>query len=40
VVTNSFGARGTLSVGDERFEVHRLSALAGVADVGRLPYSL
>ena len=40
MVANSFGARGALAVGDERFEVHRLSALAGVADVARLPYSL
>jgi aconitate hydratase len=37
---NSFGARGTLAVGDDRFEVHRLAALDGVGDVSRLPYSL
>jgi aconitate hydratase len=33
-------ARGTLEAGGERYEIHRLSALADVADVGRLPYSV
>ena len=37
VSADSFGARGTLSVGDTSFEIHRLSAVAG-AD--RLPFSL
>ena len=33
-------ARGTLEVGDDRYEIHRLSALDGDVPVGRLPYSL
>ena len=37
---NSFGARDSLDVGGRRFEIHRLSALDGVGDVARLPYSL
>ncbi len=37
VSADSFGARGTLSVGDASFEIHRLSAVDG-AD--RLPFSL
>ncbi|HEY7101121.1 MAG TPA: aconitate hydratase AcnA [Mycobacteriales bacterium] len=37
VSADSFGARGTLSVGDTSFEIHRLSAVDG-AD--RLPFSL
>ena len=40
VAANSFGARGTLDVAGQRFEVHRLSALDGVGEVARLPYSL
>ena len=34
---NSFGARSTLTVGDESYVIYRLDALAGTA---RLPYSL
>jgi aconitate hydratase len=37
VSADSFGARGTLSVGDTSYEIHRLSAVDG-AD--RLPFSL
>jgi aconitate hydratase len=37
VSADSFGARGTLSVGDASYEIHRLSAVEG-AD--RLPFSL
>ena len=36
----SFGAEGTLKVGDRSYHIHRLSALEGVADLGRLPYSI
>src|SRR4051812_40730866 len=34
---DSFGAKGTLSVGDQTYDVYRLSAVEGAAD---LPYSL
>ncbi|MFL6130685.1 MAG: aconitate hydratase [Mycobacteriales bacterium] len=37
VSTDSFGARGTLSVGDSTYEIHRLSAVDGAE---RLPFSL
>ena len=37
VSADSFGARGTLSVGDASYEIHRLSAVEGA---GRLPFSL
>ena len=37
---NSFDSRGTLDVGDRRYQIHRLSALEGVADLGRVPYSI
>jgi aconitate hydratase len=37
---DSFGARGQLTVGDRRFEVFRLEALAGRFPVDRLPYAL
>ncbi len=37
---DSFGAEGTLEVGDQRYRIHRLSALEGVADLGRIPYSI
>ncbi len=37
---NSFGARNSLSVGGERYAIHRLDALAGVGDIARLPYSI
>ena len=36
----TFDARGTLEVGDDRYEVHRLSALEDDFGVSRLPYSL
>ena len=34
---DTFGSRGTLDVGDARYEIYRLSAVDGLA---RLPYSL
>ena len=37
---DSFGAEGTLEVGDRRYRIHRLSALEQVADLGRVPYSI
>jgi aconitate hydratase len=37
---NTFGAAGTLRVGDREYAINRLSALAGDHDVARLPYSL
>ena len=39
---NRFGARDTLTVGDRKYEIYRLDALAahGGLDVSRLPYSL
>ncbi len=41
MTTNSFGARGTLSLGGHRFEIFRLAALAQAGrDVSRLPYAL
>ncbi|HEU4885480.1 MAG TPA: aconitate hydratase AcnA [Longimicrobium sp.] len=40
-MSNSFGARSTLSVGGREYEIYRLGALAGEGvDVSRLPYSL
>ncbi|MEE4162615.1 MAG: aconitate hydratase AcnA [Woeseiaceae bacterium] len=38
-MTDSFGARSTLAVGDENFEIFRLDAVTE-GHVGRLPYSL
>ena len=37
---DSFGARATLEVGGERYEIFRLDALQAKYDVARLPYSL
>jgi aconitate hydratase len=38
---NSFGARGSLSVGDRSFAIYRLAVLeAGGAQISRLPFSL
>ena len=37
---DSFGARSTLEVGGESFEIFRLDALQSKFDVARLPYSL
>jgi aconitate hydratase len=40
-MSNSFGARSTLSVGGREYEIYRLNALQGEGvDVARLPYSL
>jgi aconitate hydratase A / 2-methylisocitrate dehydratase len=38
--SDSFGSRGSLTVGDRTYEIYRLSALADRFDVARLPYSL
>ncbi len=37
---NSFGAEGTLSVGDKSYTIHRLSSLAGDHDIAHLPFSI
>src|SRR3954465_9052151 len=37
---DSFGARGTLKVGDRELEIFRLQALQSKFDVARLPFSL
>jgi aconitate hydratase len=37
---DSFGARGSLSVGDASYEIYRINALADRYDVARLPYSI
>jgi aconitate hydratase len=37
---NSFGAQGTLRVGEREYEIFRLDALGGRFDVARLPFSL
>ncbi|HEY5098248.1 MAG TPA: aconitate hydratase AcnA, partial [Acidimicrobiales bacterium] len=37
---DSFGARGSLSVGDTSYEIYRINALADRFDVARLPYSI
>ena len=39
-MTDSFGARASLSVGGREYEIHRLDALQERFDVARLPYSL
>ncbi|MEA2131987.1 MAG: hypothetical protein QOJ85_4878, partial [Solirubrobacteraceae bacterium] len=38
--TNSFDARGPLTVGDRTVEIYRLNALHEAFDVARLPFSL
>ena len=37
---DSFGARGSLTVGDATYEIYRINALADRYDVARLPYSI
>jgi aconitate hydratase len=37
---DSFGARGSLAVGDATYEIYRINALADRFDVSRLPYSI
>ena len=37
---DSFGARGSLTVGDAAYEIHRIGVLADRFDVARLPYSI
>jgi aconitate hydratase len=40
-MSNSFGARGSLKVGNREYEIYRLSALTAAGlDASRLPYSL
>jgi aconitate hydratase A / 2-methylisocitrate dehydratase len=39
-MADSFGARGELEVGGERYEIFRLDALQSRYDVARLPYTL
>ncbi|MGI9657803.1 MAG: aconitase family protein, partial [Gaiellaceae bacterium] len=39
-MSNSFGARSTLTVGDTTYEIYRIDALQAQFDVARLPYSL
>lgn len=39
-MTDTFGARSRLTVGDRSYEIHRLEALADRFEVARLPYSL
>jgi aconitate hydratase len=39
-MTNSFGARATLSAGGREHEIYRLDALQATYDVARLPYTL
>ncbi len=38
--SDSFSTRATMAVGDRSFVVHRLDALTGRFDVGRLPYAM
>ena len=38
-MTDSFGARSTLDVGDSQFEIYRLDAISG-GHVDKLPFSL
>ena len=38
-MTDSFGARSTLDVGDSQFEIYRLDAISG-GYVEKLPFSL
>ena len=40
VAPDSFGARGSLTVGDATYEIYRINALADRFDVARLPYSI
>lgn len=39
-MTDSFGARSTLRVGDASYEIYRIDALQARFDVARLPYTL
>jgi aconitate hydratase len=40
MTTNSFDARGTLTIGGREYEIFRLDALQSAYDAARLPYSL
>ena len=37
---DSFGAASTLDVGNRRYRIYRLSALHGIADLDKIPYSI
>ena len=37
-MNDSFGSRATMTVADRPYRIRRLSALAGLGDIGRLPY--
>ncbi len=39
-MSDSFGARSTLTVGDTSYEIYRIDALQAQFDIARLPYSL
>ena len=39
-MSDSFGARSTLAVGDTSYEIYRIDALQAPFDIARLPYSL
>src|SRR5687768_6720013 len=39
-MSDSFGAKASLEVGDREYEIYRLDALQSKYDVARLPYSL
>src|SRR5271165_2319994 len=40
MTTNSFGARASLAVGGNEYEIYRIDALSAGRDVARLPFSL
>src|SRR5687767_15429142 len=39
-MSDSFGAKASLEVGDREYEIYRLDALQSKFDVARLPYSI
>jgi aconitate hydratase len=39
-IANSFSSKATLEVGGDRYEIHRLDALAGLCDLSKVPYSV
>jgi aconitate hydratase len=39
-IANSFSSKATLEVGGDRYEIHRLDALAGLCDLSKIPYSV
>ena len=40
MTSDSFGAHGTLTVGDRQYQVWQLATLADIGDITRLPYSI